>query len=102
MDRLFGLDTPASFDGLAHVAEYDDPVSVSIAEELLSDAKLPFLKKERGSGTAVRIIAGFQPFSTDFFVRPEDLERAKETLLPLSEPAEFVLEDEPVENTEEE
>ena len=102
MDRLFGLDTPATFDDLAHLVEFDDPVSVAIAEELLSDAAIPFLKKERGSGTVVRIITGFQPFGTDFFVRPEDLERARETLLPLSEPAEFVLEDEPEENAEEE
>lgn len=102
MDRLFGLDSPAALHDLAHVAEYDDPVSVAIAEELLTDAGIPFLKKERGSGTAVRLIAGFQPFGTDFFVRPEDLERAREALLPLSEPAEFVLEDESKENTDEE
>ncbi|MBQ8341896.1 MAG: DUF2007 domain-containing protein [Clostridia bacterium] len=93
MDRLFGLDSPAYADGLAHVAEYGDPVSVAIAEELLSEAGIPFLKKERGSGTAVRIITGSQPFGTDFFVRPEDLEKATETLLPLSEPAEYVYDD---------
>ena len=93
MDRLFGLDAPAALDDLAHVAEYADPVSVAIAEELLREAEIPFLKKERGSGTAVRIIAGFQPFGTDFFVRPEDEERARDALLPLSEPAEFVTED---------
>lgn len=94
MDRLFGLDTPAALQDLAHVMELNDPVSAAIAEELLGDANIPFLKKERGSGTAVRIITGFQPFGTDFFVRPEDLERAKDALLPLTEPAEFVFEDE--------
>jgi hypothetical protein len=100
MDRLFGLDTPASMEDLAHAGEFHDPVSAAIAEELLTDAKIPFLKKERGSGTAVRIITGFQPFGTDFFVRPEDLERATEALLPLSEPAEFVIEDDSEESEE--
>ena len=94
MDLLFGLNAPASLQDLVHAGEFHDPVSATIAEELLTDANIPFLKKERGSGTAVRIITGFQPFGTDFFVRPEDLERATDALLPLSEPAELVLEDE--------
>lgn len=93
MDRLFGLDAPAALGDLAHVGEFHDPVSAAIAEELLREAEIPFLKKERGSGTAVRIIAGFQPFGTDFFVRPEDEEKALDALLPLSEPAEIVYDD---------
>ena len=93
MDRFFGLDTPAALDGLAHVAVFEDPVSVAIAAELLTDAGIPFLKKERGSGTAVRLIAGFQPFATDFFVRPEDAERANEALIPLTQEAEIIPEE---------
>ena len=90
MDRFFGLDAPAALDDLAHIAVFEDPVSVAIAAELLADAGIPFLKKERGSGTAVRLIAGFQPFATDFFVRPEDAERANETLIPLTQEAEII------------
>lgn len=101
MDRLFGLDAPANLEGLAHVAVFEDPISASIAEELLSDAGIPFLKKERGSGTVVRLIVGFQSFGTDFFVRPEDEERAKEALIPLSEPAEFIFENTPEEENKE-
>ena len=100
MDRLFGLDTPAALQDLAHVMELNDPVSAAIAEELLGDAGIPFRKKERGSGTAVRLIMGIQTFGTDFFVLPEDLERAKAALIPLSEPAEFIFEDE-TQNSEE-
>ena len=100
MDLLFGLNAPASLQDLVHAGEFHDPVSATIAEELLTDANIPFLKKERGSGTAVRIITGFQPFGTDFFVLPEDLERAKAALIPLSEPAEFIFEDE-TQNSEE-
>jgi hypothetical protein len=93
MDRFFGLDAPANLAELAHVAVFEDPVSPAIAEELLTDAGIPFLKKERGSGTAVRLIAGFQPFGTDFFVRPEDEERAKEALIPLTQEAEIIYEE---------
>ena len=83
MDRLFGLDHPANDKTLTHLCTFHDPVSLSIAEELLQDAEIPFLKKERGSGGAVRLIVGFQSFGTDLFVRPEDAERASEALTPL-------------------
>ena len=76
MDRFFGLDHPANVDGLCHLAEFNNPVSLAIAEELLTDEGIPYLKKERGSGGAVRILVGFQTFGTDLFVRPEDEERA--------------------------
>ena len=101
MDRFFGLDAPANLEGLTHIAVFEDPVSTAIAEELLTDANIPFLKKERGSGTAVRLIAGFQPFGTDFFVRPEDEERAKEALIPLTQEAEIIYEENDEGNNEE-
>ena len=88
MDRFFGLDRAASEEGLSLVGSFFDPVSASIAEELLHDARIPYLKKERGAGGMVRLVTGFQSFGTDFFVRPEDEERASEALLPLSEPSE--------------
>lgn len=83
MDRIFGLDHPASEGSLSHLCTFHDPVSLSIAEEILTEAQLPFLKKERGSGGAVRLITGFQSFGTDLFVRPEDAEKASELLTPL-------------------
>ena len=83
MDRLFGLDHPANDSSLAHLCTFHDPVSLAIAEEILSDAQLPFLKKERGSGGVVRLVTGFQSFGTDLFVRPEDAEQATELLIPL-------------------
>ena len=83
MDRIFGLDRPANDNSLTHLCTFHDPVSLSIAQEILTEAELPFLKKERGSGGAVRLITGFQSFGTDLFVRPEDAERASELLTPL-------------------
>ena len=83
MDRIFGLDHPATDNSLAHLCTFHDPISLAIAEEILNDAQLPFLKKERGSGGVVRLVTGFQSFGTDLFVRPEDAERAAELLTPL-------------------
>ncbi len=80
MDRLFGLNGPARQEGLSPLRSFFDTVSLTVAEQALRDAEIPFLKKERGSGAAVRLIAGFQMFGTDLFVRPEDLERATELM----------------------
>lgn len=87
MDHLFGLDQPASADGLAHLATFTEHVSLAIAEEMLSDNGIPYLKKERGCGGVVRILTGYQSFGTDLFVRPEDEERANDVLTPLFEEA---------------
>ena len=88
MDYFFGLDHPAKIEDLALLSTFHDPVSLSIAEELLTEGGVPFLKKERGAGGAVRLIVGFQTFGSDIFVLPEDLERATDLLQPLfdSEP----------------
>ncbi|MBQ8357499.1 MAG: hypothetical protein IJX39_06785 [Clostridia bacterium] len=83
MDRFFGLDHPANEPTLTHLCTLHDPVTLAIAEEILTEAGLPYLKKERGSGGVVRIMTGFQSFGTDLFVRPEDKERADELLVPL-------------------
>ena len=87
MDNLFGLDHPANADGLAHLATFTEPVSLSIAEEMLRDNDVPYLKKERGCGGVVRILTGFQSFGTDLFVRPEDEQKALDVLAPLFEEA---------------
>ena len=53
-----------------------------ILESILQDAEIPYLKKERGSGTSVKVIAGFSVFGTDLFVRKEQLELARELITP--------------------
>ena len=83
MDRIFGLDHPANDSSVSHLCTFHDPITLSIAQEILTEAQIPFLKKERGSGAAVRLITGFQSFGTDLFVRPEDAEKASELLMPL-------------------
>ena len=59
MDNLFfGLDQPANEDGLVLLRSFHDDVSVVMAEEVLRDEEIPFVKKDRGSGSAVRWITG--------------------------------------------
>ena len=76
MDKLFGLDTPVSEEELALVRTLYDDISAGMAKEALTDEQIPFIAKDRGTGSAMRILAGFSMFGVDFFVRTADLERA--------------------------
>ena len=80
MDRFFGLDNPQGEQGLSLARSFYDPVSLAMAEQVLRDADIPFLKKERGSGGAVRILAGYQMYGSDIFVSENDAQRAQELL----------------------
>ena len=91
MDNLFfGLDQPASEDGLVLLRTFHDDVSVTMAEEVLRDEEIPFVKKDRGSGAAVRIITGYSMYGTDLLVAPEDLEKATELMKALFDVEEVV------------
>lgn len=86
MDHLFGLDNPAHADkGLVLVGTYFDNATLSVALSILSEANIPYLQKERGAGGAVRILAGYNMFGTDVFVREEDAETALDLLTPEDE-----------------
>jgi len=77
MDKLFfGLDQPASDENLVLLRTFHDDVSVTMAEEVLRDEEIPFVKKDRGSGSAVRLITGYSMYGTDLLVAPADLEKA--------------------------
>ena len=73
MDALFGLDRVSSHDeGLELLTTVYDRAQLMIVESILKDAEIPYLAKERGSGTMVKVIAGYSMFGTDIFV-PRDL-----------------------------
>ena len=93
MDNLFGLDHPAQQKDLALLRTFFDDVSVNMAKELLADEQIPFLAKDRGTGTAMRVITGFSIYGVDFFVLPADLERASALLDALFTPVEQESED---------
>ena len=86
MDNLFfGLDKPASDENLVLLRTFHDDVSVTMAEEVLRDEEIPFVKKDRGSGSAVRLVVGFSTYGTDLFVAPDDLEKGRELMQALFE-----------------
>lgn len=83
MDFLFGLDRVSPHDdSLALLTTVYDSVQLAVLESILRDADIPYLVKERGSGSSVKIITGFSMFGTDLFVRSEHLALATELITP--------------------
>lgn len=77
MDRLFGLDAPALHDeGISLLATLYDDVSVAMYEDILRDTAIPYLKKDRGAGGAVRIIMGAALSAVDIYVPTARLDEA--------------------------
>jgi hypothetical protein len=77
MDALFGLDRVSAHDeGLELLTTVYDRAQLMIVESILKDAEIPYLAKERGSGTMVKVIAGYSMFGTDIFVPSSALEAA--------------------------
>ena len=77
MGDLFGLDKVSAHDEeLELLTTAYDNAYLSVVESILNDAKIPYLKKDRGSGSAMKVIMGFSLFGCDVFVRREDIEAA--------------------------
>ncbi|MGM9683834.1 MAG: hypothetical protein ACI3XQ_09570 [Eubacteriales bacterium] len=86
MDKLFGLDGQGNHNGnLELLTTVYDPTHLAIVESILRGEKIPYLAKERGSGGAVKILAGYSVFGTDIFVLRDDLDRASCLLQPADE-----------------
>ena len=83
MDALFGLDRVSAHDeSLELLTTVYDRTQLMIVESILKDAEIPYLAKERGSGTMVKVIAGYSMFGTDIFVPSAALETALELITP--------------------
>ena len=81
MDRFFGLDKAAKADkGVALLTTVHGEVEKNLLCGILEEEEIPFLVKDRGSGEAVRILAGFSMFGCDVYVPEELLEQATELL----------------------
>lgn len=57
-----------------------DNITIGLIEGILEENNIPFLKQSRGSGDYLQIVCSASPFGTDFFVRHEHLQQAKELL----------------------
>lgn len=84
-DKLFGLDQPtkpAEDTGALLTTAYGNEELAAI-EALLRSAEIPYRLCDRGAGGIVRVISGYTMYGTDVFVRPDDMETAKELLAPV-------------------
>ena len=77
MDKFFGFDRPVlDEEGLSLLCTLYDDVLVDMHEALLQEAKIPYLKKDRSGGGAIRILTGNNPHGTDIYVPTKVLEDA--------------------------
>ena len=80
MSDLFGLERPhkiADGDEVSHLITVYDVAVLGIVRGMLEDEQIPYLVRERGTGSAMRIITGFSLFGTDIYVPTDALETAK-------------------------
>ena len=85
LDKLFGLEKPAKSTpeaGELLTTAYSNE-ELSAIESLLRSAEIPYRLCERGAGSVVRVIAGYNMYGTDVFVKADDVETARELLTPV-------------------
>ena len=83
LDELFGLEKNhkiAFGDNVELLTTVYDEGSLAIIRGLLEAENIPYLAKERGSGSAMRIMTGFSMFGTDIFVPLALIDKARELL----------------------
>ncbi len=80
-DYLFGLDSaPRSDEENELLITVFDNVQLCMIRGLLEAEKIPYLVRERGSGSAVKIISGFSLYGSDVFVEKSCIERARDLI----------------------
>ena len=94
-DKLFGLDDPKPADeGTALLVTVYDNVELSMVRSLLEAENIPYMIRERGSGSAVKIVMGISAFGSDVYVPASKLEEATDAIAALlGEEVEFLEED---------
>lgn len=85
LDKLFGFDRPSQPNDAATelLITVHGNEELAAVEALLRSAEIPYRMMDRGAGGVVRVITGFTMYGTDVFVRPEDIETARELLTPV-------------------
>ena len=81
MDKFFGLDAATLKDrDLELLTSANDRVYLSIVESILQDNQIPYLVKDRGCGTLVKVVMGYSIFGADVFVLKDDFAKASELM----------------------
>ena len=85
LDKFFGFDRPSQPNDAASelLITVHGNEELAAVEALLRSAEIPYRMMDRGAGGVVRVITGFTMYGTDVFVRPEDIETARELLTPV-------------------
>lgn len=79
-DDLFGLEKPhkiADGDEVELLTTVYDLAALGMVRGLLEDADIPYLVRERGTGSAMRLITGFSLYGSDIFVPTNALGEAE-------------------------
>ena len=80
-DPLFGLDRESPHDDSTELlTTVHDNVELSVLRSILDGEEIPYMIRERGSGSSVKIIAGYSMYGTDVFVPKAAAEHAREVL----------------------
>lgn len=97
MSDLFGLEKPHKIsdgDEVSHLTTVYDVAVLGIIRGMLEDESIPYLVRERGTGSAMRLITGFSLYGTDIYVPTAALETAKALIAGLEDaPVTFVDDD---------
>ena len=81
MDRFFGFDRPVlNEEGISLLCTLYDDLLVDMYESILKEEQIPYIKKDRGGGSAIRILVGNNPHGTDIYVATDDLAHARALL----------------------
>lgn len=59
-------------------------MELGMIKEILDDNNIPYIVKNQGTGSHMRIISGSSPFVTDVMVSQTDLEKAHDLLQAIS------------------
>lgn len=90
MDLFFGFDKPVlNEEGLSLLCTLYDDLLVDMYEAILREEAIPYVKKDRSGGSAIRILTGNNPHGTDIYVANEDLARAKALLTPEGDDSDY-------------
>lgn len=82
-DPIFGLEKDHRIpegENVSLLTTVHDVVLLGMVRGLLEDADIPYLVKERATGSAMRILTGFSMYGTDIFVPTSALETAQELI----------------------
>lgn len=79
-DRLFGLDRAAEEDGMRLLTTVYNDAEMMIVKGILEGERISYLAKDRGSGGAVRVIAGYSALGTDILVPEAQYDEAQSVL----------------------